>query len=716
MNRRRHIRVRRLGIERLDLRRVLASVAGEVFADLNRSEAPKPDDVLAFPVTTEVDSGSHLARAVSQDGGHDPPTPVAIAGGSVATLAAADGPSLVVTPETEGLRVRQYSDATETWIDPTGTVLVGVDRIGEYRSDLGLLTGRRDDRWVAFDVDADFAAVQSVAANDGDNQPPNYVDTPPAFETSEDEPLVVGSPGVLAGVVDPDGDGFTSTLASDAANGSVQLSADGGFIYTPDDDFNGTDSFTIELTDDVDASGPHTIVINVLPVGDGPTSIEVDFQPVPENVGAGFIVGPININDIDGFNHQVVVDDPRFGFADGDIIVLSGPFDYETEPVIPLTISVTDNETDDTITLNTTVVVSDQNDPIEDLLLDDNQVFENRAGDVVGQITVVDPDGPQPYRFTVDDGRFLVDDFDLRLAPGVSVDYEAEAFIEIVVTATELVEDGGSFDKTFIVNVRDVFDTAGRISLTDNLITELVPGDVVGDIAIDGAAIGSDLTGSVDDGRFFVDGATLRLRDDVFIVRGGEPQILISVTVTDGGGAERSEDFVIDVLPNEFAAHNRDNPYDTDHDDDVDPLDALNILNYLRNYGPSAVGDGPLDGCYDVNGDGLITALDALLVLNFLRNGNGPAVGGEGEGSGSGGDGNPAGLDIAGGPAEGESVESETTVPSELSETRRFRIEFAFATRGSWWQSDGESLSTDADDPDASAVATSIDDRIDASI
>ena len=58
---------------------------------------------------------------------------------------------------------------------------------------------------------------------------------------------------------DVDGDVLTYHLADGPAHGSVTLSGDGSYVYTPDADFahiGGTDSFTVTV-DDTTANAPH---------------------------------------------------------------------------------------------------------------------------------------------------------------------------------------------------------------------------------------------------------------------------------------------------------------------------------------------------------------------------------------------------------------------------------------------------------------------------
>lgn len=77
-----------------------------------------------------------------------------------------------------------------------------------------------------------------------------YAQQPPVanndnYSTGEDSSLTVTSPGVLANDYDPDGDTITDAfLGTNPSNGDLVFNTDGSFIYTPNTDFNGTDSFT----------------------------------------------------------------------------------------------------------------------------------------------------------------------------------------------------------------------------------------------------------------------------------------------------------------------------------------------------------------------------------------------------------------------------------------------------------------------------------------
>jgi VCBS repeat-containing protein len=66
---------------------------------------------------------------------------------------------------------------------------------------------------------------------------------------------------------DIDGDRLTFALNAQPANGSVTLSADGNFTYTPSAEFTGSDSFAITVTDgELSAAGQVNITVEVATV------------------------------------------------------------------------------------------------------------------------------------------------------------------------------------------------------------------------------------------------------------------------------------------------------------------------------------------------------------------------------------------------------------------------------------------------------------------
>jgi large repetitive protein len=75
---------------------------------------------------------------------------------------------------------------------------------------------------------------------------------------------------------------------------------------------------------------------------------------------------------------------------------------------------------------------------------------------------------------------------------------------------------------------------------------------------------------------------------------------------------------------NGSALRNQSLPSDVNNDGEVSPIDALQVINYLRrtparSSGESTVNASSVGMFPDVNGDGQVTALDALNVINHIR-------------------------------------------------------------------------------------------------
>jgi VCBS repeat-containing protein len=74
--------------------------------------------------------------------------------------------------------------------------------------------------------------------------------------------LTIAAPGVLENDSDVDGDPLTASLVTQPISGTVALSADGGFTYTPTVKFSGNDSFIYEAFDGTDVS---TATVTLVP-------------------------------------------------------------------------------------------------------------------------------------------------------------------------------------------------------------------------------------------------------------------------------------------------------------------------------------------------------------------------------------------------------------------------------------------------------------------
>jgi hypothetical protein len=121
------------------------------------------------------------------------------------------------------------------------------------------------------------------------NQPPAA--TADAFDGAEDEALTPGAPGVLANDSDPDGGTLQATLVTDAAHGHVALAAEGGFTYTPDPDFAGTDAFTYQADDGSLATAATVVQLTIAAVNDPPAFLAGSDPTAPADGGAQTLAG-----------------------------------------------------------------------------------------------------------------------------------------------------------------------------------------------------------------------------------------------------------------------------------------------------------------------------------------------------------------------------------------------------------------------------------------
>jgi hypothetical protein len=76
--------------------------------------------------------------------------------------------------------------------------------------------------------------------------------------------LSIAASGVLVNDFDSDGDGITAHLVTPTTHGIIVLNPDGSFIYTPNHDYYGPDSFTYYASDGLLNSSAATVTITVV--------------------------------------------------------------------------------------------------------------------------------------------------------------------------------------------------------------------------------------------------------------------------------------------------------------------------------------------------------------------------------------------------------------------------------------------------------------------
>ncbi len=149
------------------------------------------------------------------------------------------------------------------------------------------------------------------------------------YSTGEDTLLTVDAAnGVLANDSDVDGDTLTVSLVSGTANGELTLNADGSFSYSPNENFNGSDSFVYQASDGTLTGEATTVTIDVCPANDAPTTA-ADAYTLDEDttLTVNALTGVLaNDSDIDGDSLTASV---VSGPANGELTLnADGSFSY----------------------------------------------------------------------------------------------------------------------------------------------------------------------------------------------------------------------------------------------------------------------------------------------------------------------------------------------------------------------------------------------------
>ncbi|MFD1159343.1 Hint domain-containing protein [Roseovarius aestuarii] len=90
-------------------------------------------------------------------------------------------------------------------------------------------------------------------------------------EGDEDTDIIIE---VLDNDSDPDGDPLEVSAASDGANGTTVINPDGTITYTPDANFNGTDTFSYTVSDGDGGTDTATVTVTVRAVNDDPDAVD----------------------------------------------------------------------------------------------------------------------------------------------------------------------------------------------------------------------------------------------------------------------------------------------------------------------------------------------------------------------------------------------------------------------------------------------------------
>ncbi|WP_209369620.1 tandem-95 repeat protein [Priestia megaterium] len=219
------------------------------------------------------------------------------------------------------------------------------------------------------------------------NDPP--ITSNVSFTIAEDSTLINQ---IVA--VDPDGNSLTFSLQTAPGNGVAVVNADGTFSYQPNLNFNGTDQFTVLVSDGQGGTAVSTVTVTVTPVNDAPTVPNYTFSTQEDSPVVGAVVG----TDMDGnpLSYQLQ-NGPTNGVA---VVNADGTFSYQPNlnfnGTDQFTVLVSDGQGGTAVSTVTINVI-----PVNDPPITSNVSFTiAEDSTLINQIVAVDPDG-NPLTFSL---------------------------------------------------------------------------------------------------------------------------------------------------------------------------------------------------------------------------------------------------------------------------------------------------------------------------
>ena len=272
----------------------------------------------------------------------------------------------------------------------------------------------------------------------------------------EDQDAVISLDGS-----DIDGDDITYILVQDSSDGFVSI--DGSTAtFTPDDNFNGTTTFTYLVTDGELTSSTSIVTIIVVPINDAPVLSSIEDQSINED---NDLVISLSANDVDGdgLTYSASVDGNSTSSVDGNILTVSPDADYNGSIVVD--VLVTDGDLTDSLSF--TLVVNPVNDAPILSVIDDQSIDED--SDLTLQLLATDIDTEDlTYSASIDgNGSVSVVSDVLILTPNLN--YNGD--IEVSVT----VSDGQYIDtQSFTLSIQSINDAPILSSIENQVLMRIM--------------------------------------------------------------------------------------------------------------------------------------------------------------------------------------------------------------------------------------------------
>jgi len=400
-------------------------------------------------------------------------------------------------------RAKVVGDSTETVYEKLGSSSY-VNAVWQQESvDLSAFAGQSI--YILFEAgDVGEASLVEAAVDDvlikGLVTNPNNAPVADDQSVTTDEDIAVGI--TLAGS-DVDGDPLNFTLTSQPTKGTLSGTAP-DLTYTPNENFNGVDSFTFKVDDGQLSSDPATVSITVIPVNDAPVAITQSVT-LDEDSSIEITLGGIDI-DGDGLTYTVVTN-PTNGSFDGEapnliytpaenfngadsftFMVDDGQLTSE-----PATVNITINPVNDAPLAYEQSVTVDEDSSVDITLngtdadgdtltysVQTGPEHGSLSGDVPALIYTPESDynGSDSFTFTVYDGQLTSAPAtvsitvnpvnDVPIANAQSVDTDENTAVSVTLTGTDIDEDELTFEVTSGPSNGSLTGTAPNLTYTPN--------------------------------------------------------------------------------------------------------------------------------------------------------------------------------------------------------------------------------------------------------
>ena len=244
-----------------------------------------------------------------------------------------------------------------------------------------------------------------------------------------------------------------SITTSNGTNGTTTIaeSSPEQIVYTPDADYNGTDTFSYTITQGEKTSSAD-VTLTIEAVNDAPTIDIASTIQVAENQTA---VTTVSVSDVDEDELTLTLggtDADSFNLSDENVLTFKEEPDYETKSSYSITLSLTDGT--ETVTKEVTIAVTNINDVAPEFTSEATfSAAENQTA--IGTVTATDAEE--------DDVTFTVSGSELAItSAGVLTFVEAPDYeTKTSYTATVTASDGtNTTTQNITVNVTNVNDVA----------------------------------------------------------------------------------------------------------------------------------------------------------------------------------------------------------------------------------------------------------------